>query len=291
MFYNCSSLINAPALPATTFAKSCYSHMLSGTNFLPDCSNIDFASYSVVSKGALIGLFAGTRVRDEDLAEILPINVDGKYYLPCSSSYSNCYQYMFQGCTNLVTAPELPTTSLSQYCYSYMFAGCTNLVNAPKLPATSIALRCYEYMFNDCTSLVNAPELPATKAKPDCYIRMFGGCTSLVNAPALPATTLGSQCYHGMFEGCTSLVSAPELPATTLASYCYQYMFRGCSKLSYIKAMFTTAPSNSSNGYTYRWVEGVSPTGTFVKNSVATWEDTFGTYAIPEGWTVETADA
>ena len=267
--------------------------MLAGTNFLPDCSNIDFASYSVVSKGALIGLFAGTMVRDQDLAEILPINADGKYCLPYSSANSNCYQYMFQGCTNLVTAPALPATSLSQYCYSYMFDGCTNLINAPVLPATSIATCCYEYMFQNCTSLRNAPALPATKASDSCYVSMFKGCTSLVNAPALPATTLASQCYHGMFSLCTSLVTAPELPATTLAPYCYNNMFLGCTKLNYIKAMFTSAPvnSSSSNGGTYRWVEGVSPTGTFVKNSAATWANVFGTYAIPEGWTVELVDA
>ena len=291
MFQGCTNLVNAPVLPATTLAKSCYSHMLSGTNFLPDCSNIDFDSYSVVSKGALIGLFAGTRVRDEDLAEILPINADGKYCLPYSSTSSNCYQYMFQGCINLVTAPELPATTLLQYCYSYMFDGCTSLVNAPALPVTKAAQYCYEYMFRGCTSLVNAPALPATTLATQCYQYMFYGCTSLVNAPALPATTLAQYCYTFMFYGCTSLVNAPELPATTLASYCYKYMFLSCSKLSYIKAMFTTAPSSSSNGHTYRWVEGVSSTGTFVKNSAATWADIFGTYAIPEGWTVELADA
>lgn len=56
----------------------------------------------------------------------------------------------------------------------------------------------------------------------------------------------------------------------------------------YIKAMFTTTPSST---YTSNWVKGVSPTGTFVKNSAATWTDTFGVDAIPEGWTVELADA
>lgn len=34
---------------------------------------------------------------------------------------------MFQDCTSLLTAPELPATTLSQYCYRYMFQGCTSL--------------------------------------------------------------------------------------------------------------------------------------------------------------------
>jgi hypothetical protein len=91
-----------------------------------------------------------------------------------------------------------------------------------------------------------------------------------------------------MFKGCTSPVTAPELPATTLAESCYNGMFYGCTSLNYIKAMFTTTPSSS---YLQSWVNGVSATGTFVKNSAATWTDTFGTSAIPNGWTVETADA
>ena len=34
---------------------------------------------------------------------------------------------MFQGCTSLVNAPELPATTLSNYCYQNMFYGCTSL--------------------------------------------------------------------------------------------------------------------------------------------------------------------
>ena len=51
--------------------------------------------------------------------------------------------------------------------------------------------------------------------------------------------------------------------------------------------MFTTTPSST---YTQNWVSGVASTGTFVKNSAATWDVT-GTSGIPSGWTVETASA
>ena len=64
-------------------------------------------------------------------------------------------------------------------------------------------------------------------------------------------------------------------------------MFRGCTSLNYIKATFTTTPSST---YTSNWVNGVSATGTFVKNSAATWTTT-GNNGIPTGWTVETASA
>jgi hypothetical protein len=92
-----------------------------------------------------------------------------------------------------------------------------------------------------------------------------------------------------MFYGCTNLTTAPVLPATTLASNCYTNMFNGCTSLNYIKAMFTTTPSGSSpNYYTSNWVDGVASSGTFVKNSAATWTTT-GTSGIPTGWTVQTA--
>ena len=40
---------------------------------------------------------------------------------------NECYTGMFQGCTSLTTAPELPATSLANFCYGYMFQGCTNI--------------------------------------------------------------------------------------------------------------------------------------------------------------------
>ena len=232
MFYGCTSLTTAPELPATTLDNGCYYYMFHGTNVLPDCSNIDFTSESVVDSRGLRGLFAGTKVTDEDLYNILPVNpLTGKYCLPVTTLAENCYQHMFYNCTSLVTAPELLATTLASYCYVYMFSKCTSLVTAPELPATTLVQYCYRYMFENCTSLVNAPELPATTLAKNCYEYMFSGCTSLVNAPELPATTLVQYCYSNMFYGCTSLVTAPELLATTLAITCYSNMFYGCTSL------------------------------------------------------------
>jgi hypothetical protein len=140
-------------------------------------------------------------------------------------------------------------------------------------------------MFQGCTSLITAPELPATTLAGSCYDSMFYGCTSLTTAPELPATTLVNHCYYRMFDGCTSLTTAPELPATTLTSYCYYLMFNGCSKLNYIKMLATDISASYSLN---NWVSGVSSTGTFVKNAIATWTTT-GISGVPEGWIVENA--
>ncbi len=60
---------------------------------------------------------------------------------------------MFENCTSLTQAPELPATILVNNCYSDMFAGCTSLTQAPELPATTLAGHCYNEMFQNCTSL------------------------------------------------------------------------------------------------------------------------------------------
>ena len=196
------------------------------------------------------------------------------------------YTRMFYGCTKLTTAPKLPIVdTLVGGCYSGMFNGCTSLTTAPELPATTLASSCYNSMFNGCTSLTTAPVLPATTLASNCYSSMFNGCTGLTTAPVLSATTLAYECYRSMFYGCTSLTTAPELPATTLVNNCYSDMFRDCSNLNYIKAMFTTTPSTT---YTKYWVSGVAASGTFVKNSAATWNVT-GANGVPTRWTVQTA--
>lgn len=202
--------------------------------------------------------------------------------LPAKDVHSYSYSRMFFQCKALTDAPELPATTLENYCYDFMFQGCTSLVNAPDLPATDLANYCYNEMFRGCSKLTKAPKLPATTLASSCYYRMFYQCTSLTTAPELPATTLASSCYYQMFYGCSKLLESPELPATTLTGSCYYNLFMGCASLKYIKALFTTTPSNS---YTNAWVTSVASSGTFVKNIKATWTTT-GTNAVPSGWTV-----
>ena len=204
--------------------------------------------------------------------------------LPAEVLATNCYRYMFRGCSTLTSAPELPATEMGSYCYNGMFANCTKLTSAPELPAKRLESNCYNCMFEGCTSLTSAPELPATYLVRECYHSMFNGCTSLASAPKLPATTLAWGCYSEMFQGCTSLTSAPELPAKELIRNCYQLMFKDCSKLRYVKALFTTSPSEET---TKDWLSGVAASGTFVKSKNATWNVT-GVHSIPKGWKIET---
>ena len=191
---------------------------------------------------------------------------------------------LFEGCTSLLSAPELPATTMAQGCYFRMFAECTGLKSAPELPAEALAYNCYGRMFKGCSALTYVPDLPATKMEAYCYNSMFANCTSLKFAPELPAKRLESNCYQHMFEGCTSLTSAPELPATELVSNCYEFMYKDCHNLRYVIGLFTTEPSEKT---TKDWLSGVAASGTFIKSKKATWDVT-GVHGIPEGWKIET---
>lgn len=151
--------------------------------------------------------------------------------LPAKALKESCYRQMFEGCTSLEQAPDLPATVLKQSCYQSMFTGCTALTKAPNLPATKLQNYCYQSMFSGCRALTQAPTLSAEELGWNCYSFMFESCTSLVNAPALPATTLKVRCYQGMFKNCTSLTEAPELKAMKMEASSYKFMFEDCTAL------------------------------------------------------------
>ena len=276
LFYGQAKIINAKRLilPAMSLRPYCYYYMFYNCASLEEAPELPATGLNTYCYSYM---FYGCS------------NLKKAPALPATTTQQYCYANMFQNCAGLEEAPELPATGLSSYSYYYMFYNCTSLKKAPALPATILNQYCYHLMFYNCASLEEAPELPAMELSSYCYSNMFYGCSNLKKAPALPALTLQSSCYASMFYNCTSLETAPVLPALTLVSNCYNSMFYNCSNLQYIKAMFTSAP-NSASSANSNWVYGVAAAGTFVKNAAATWENTFGTSAIPVGWAVELAE-
>ena len=51
--------------------------------------------------------------------------VDYEYYRTVETDQAT-FNYLFNGCTVLTTAPELPAMKLAAYCYTNMFKGCTS---------------------------------------------------------------------------------------------------------------------------------------------------------------------
>ena len=160
---------------------------------------------------------------------------------------------LFENCSVLTSAPELPATSLAYNCYYCMFSGCTNLKSAPKLPAKALANQCYAYMFAGCKNLKTAPELPAEVLANQCYDSMFLGCTNLKTAPKLPAKTSRMYCYVGMFSGCTNLKSA-ELSIEFLYLGCCGSMFYNCTNLSSVTMLAPSDQITLSGSYLDNWL-------------------------------------
>lgn len=175
------------------------------------------------------------------------------------------------------------TPSISSFGFYRLFNGCTNLVTAPKMPATYVSSSGYEEMYAGCTALVGAPDLLATSLNDRCYAGMFRGCTSLLRAPAISATRLSSYCFFEMFKDCTALPESPVLfDQNYVYSHSYAGMFQGCSALSKITFLYTGTFQDGENTFD-SWVDGVAPVGTFVFAGTTRKR---GISAIPEGWTV-----
>ena len=131
---------------------------------------------------------------------------------------------LFDGCSVLTSAPELPATTLADNCYSFMFYGCTSLTSAPELKATTLAGSCYDNMFYGCTSLTSAPELKAKTLAVSCYNYMFSGCTKLSTvtmlAPSDQILNTISCCYNWLYKtGTDETVTSRTLIVTDEAAY------------------------------------------------------------------------
>ncbi len=126
MFYDCTSLTQAPALLSTTLAPGCYAGMfrnckaltqapaLPATTLAPYCySNMFYKCTSLIKASAL----------------------------PATTLANYCYNQMFRECTSLAQAPALPATTLADYCYYSMFQKCSKI----KLSSTHTGEYTQEY--------------------------------------------------------------------------------------------------------------------------------------------------
>ncbi|MGB4620692.1 MAG: hypothetical protein WBJ08_02780, partial [Kiritimatiellia bacterium] len=109
------------------------------------------------------------------------------------------------------------------YCFASLFEGCTQLRSAPELPATTLAEKCYQYMFQGCTGLTRLPVLPAKRLADWCYYQMFDDCTGIVlNADApgipwsIPSDAIPATCWNSVMLTGTSgtFTDDPQIGAT-----------------------------------------------------------------------------
>ena len=116
MFYHCSGLTVAPALPSMSVPALGYFQMFSRTGLVkaPDlpATAIEQQSYAKMF---------------QDCSAL----TTGPERLPAQKLKTSCYYQMFKGCTSLTTAPILCATTFPDWptetCYGEMFYGCSHL--------------------------------------------------------------------------------------------------------------------------------------------------------------------
>ena len=186
---------------------------------------------------------------------ILSLATEDFASLTSYTMYYNMFSGLFKQ-TKVVDASNLILKYANGFgCYGGLFNGCSWLTVAPELPATQLSAYCYSMMFEECNSLIVAPELPATVLYDYCYTEMFKGCTSLTTSPVLCATTLGEFSYGFMFQGCSSLSAVTCLATNISAVGCTQsWLYNVSASGTFTKAAsmssWTTGDSGIPNGWT-----------------------------------------
>ena len=267
LFYNCTSLVTPPELPATTF------------------NNI----------GTYYKMFYGCT------------SLTSAPELPALTLQQNSYYLMFYGCTSLTSAPTIHATTVGQSSCREMFSGCTGLVSAGDIKATTLASECFNSMFYECTNLVSVGAMSATTMANMCCYKMFQRCFKLIATPSMTINNTAESCCLSMFEDCSALATnkikfnattlanncyqrmfrfAPittdvELPALTLMPTCYRQMLQG-AKVTWIKMLATDI---SASDCLTNWVLSVPASGIFVKHINAEWTTT-GNSGVPTNWKV-----
>ena len=100
MFDGCTSLTQAPALPATTLAAGCYAVMFNGCTSLTQAPALPATTLEI---SCYLQMFNGCTSLTQAPA------------LPATTLASNCYYFMFSGCTSL----KLSSTKTGEYTQEY----------------------------------------------------------------------------------------------------------------------------------------------------------------------------
>lgn len=187
MFRDCTNLIQAPELPATTMSSLCYYSMFQGCTGLTQAPGLPATKLAYYCYGSMF----------QDCTNLVKAPK-----LPATKLSSYCYNQMFQGCTNLVDAPELPAASLTTSCYEFMFYKCSKLKHAPVLPAATLSGTCYKGMFQDCTSLNYIKCLATDISASNCTNNWVAGVSATGDFYA-PASIVWTQYVSGMPAGWT----------------------------------------------------------------------------------------
>lgn len=133
------------------------------------------------------------------------------YKNPDAPLKKHCGNSIFRDCTGITSVGNiLPSLELVEYCYYQMFQGCTSLQKAPELPAPTLVNMCYYSMFNGCNNFNYIKCLAEDIPTNTCTSRWLNGVAStgtFIKSPNMNDWPTG---IDGIPEGWTILNDGEE---------------------------------------------------------------------------------
>ena len=322
MFQGCTSLTTAPVLVADVLESSSYEDMFDGCTSLSyiKClatdTTSDYCTLAWVSNVAASGTFIkrtgmndwGSGVND------IPVGWTVQDYLPTPEpeeyltfvaiedgtfSFSGADDYVIQYSTNYGVSWSSPSSSVTT---PTIHSGETVIWKGVDSSDGWLGIGVFSSSggFNVQGNVMSVIYGDNFKDRKSFYTKslglfaafnsLFKGCTHLYSAENLqmPAIRLEEFEYSDMFYGCTSLTKSPVLPAPRFCLCNYEMMFLNCTSLNNVTCLATYYGNDDEycGDCMGRWLENVSPTGTFTKAAgMTSWPR--GDSGIPNGWTIQ----
>jgi len=146
-FQNCTNLVTAPQLPATTLIKNCYAQMFEGCTSLTEPPSLPATVLAAYCYGDMF----------KNCTSLVNIPE-----LPATNIVEHCYDSMFKGCTRLNSKAILPATTLQYQCYVYMFDHCSSLQYIKMLALTYTSMNMLYWVDNVAQSGVFVKHINAS---------------------------------------------------------------------------------------------------------------------------------
>ena len=257
MFYGCQSLTKAPELPATTLANDCYVYMFGGCGSLNEVRCNMPSSYS----SSQISSYAMDWLSNVSSTGTFYTNADAKW--PSGTSgIPTGWNRVNEEAKDDITKPL--TFKATQDGSSVRLTKMNSVYDSFQTSRDG-GKTWTDYTIDSAITLNTGDEV-AFRAKYDrtsgqsrnnvFYFKMTGKIEAWHNVMSLYRTSdfatyesVVGYAFDHLFWNCSSLVKAPVLPATTLAGYCYSHMFLGTSLT---KA--PVLPATTLAGYCYYYM-------------------------------------
>lgn len=163
----------------------------------------------------------------------------------------------------LINGTKLSKSKLSDFSYydfsditdmDYMFYGCSNLMSVPTLYTSNTTSM--NKMFHSCEKLITIPTMDTSKVK--SMNMMFTYCSNLTSVPALNTSNVTDM--NMMFADCLNITSIPALYTSNVTDM--DWMFQGCEKLTSIPLLDASKETESLYG-TFMWCYALTDLGGF----------------------------